>query len=152
MFDDGQFSALFSGRGRPAVSPGRLTLFSVLQFAEGLSDRQAADSVRGRIDWKNALGLELSDAGFDFSVLSEFRSRLADGHGDLVLDVLLQRLNDAGLVKAGGRQRTDSTHVLAAIRTVNRLSSNRPQPPRRGWARQGAGTPARSVAPFSADI
>jgi transposase len=121
VFDDGQFSVLFSGRGRPALSPSRLALVSVLQFAEGLSDRQAADAVRGRIDWKYALGLELGDAGFDFSVLSEFRSRLTDGHGDLVLDVLLQRLNDAGLVKAGGRQRTDSTHVLAAIRTVNRL-------------------------------
>jgi transposase len=121
VFDDDQFSALFSGRGRPALSPGRLALVSVLQFAEGLSDRQAADAVRGRIDWKYALGLELDDAGFDFSVLSEFRSRLADGHGDLVLDLLLQRLTGAGLVKAGGRQRTDSTHVLAAIRTVNRL-------------------------------
>jgi transposase len=121
VFDDAQFNTLFSGRGRPALSPGRLALVSVLQFAEGLSDRQAADAVRGRIDWKYALGLELSDAGFDFSVLSEFRSRLAGGHGDLLLDLLLQRLNDAGLVKAGGRQRTDSTHVLAAIRTVNRL-------------------------------
>jgi transposase len=121
VFDDAQFNTLFSGRGRPALSPGRLALVSVLPFAEGLSDRQAADAVRGRIDWKYALGLDLSDAGFDFSVLSEFRSRLAGEHGDLVLDLLLQRLNDAGLVKAGGRQRTDSTHVLAAIRTVNRL-------------------------------
>jgi transposase len=121
VFDDGQFSALFSGRGRPALSPGALALVSVLQFVEGLSDRQAADALRGRIDWKYALGLELDDAGFDYSVLSEFRARLAGGHGDLVLDLLLQRLREAGLVKAGGRQRTDSTHVLASIRTVNRL-------------------------------
>jgi hypothetical protein len=96
-------------------------LVSVLQFVEGLSDRQAAEAVRGRIDWKYALGLDLTDPGFDFSVLSEFRSRLlqvGEGH---VLDLVLERLRQAGLVKRGGRQRTDSTHVLAAIRTMNRL-------------------------------
>lgn len=121
VFEDSQFRMMFSGRGRPAVSPGRLAMVIVLQFVEGMSDRQAADAVRGRIDWKYALGLELADAGFDYSVLSEFRARLADGHCDHVLEVLLNLLRDKGLVKAGGRQRTDSTHVLAAIRTVNRL-------------------------------
>src|SRR6266540_6238533 len=71
-----QFAGLFAVRGRPAVSPARLALVSVLQFAEGLSDRQAADAVRGRIDWKYAPGLELADTGVDASVLSEFRARL----------------------------------------------------------------------------
>src|SRR5436190_5501124 len=69
LFEDAQFAGLFATRGRPAVSPARLALVSVLQFAEGLSDRQAADAVRGRIDWKYALGLELTDTGFDASVL-----------------------------------------------------------------------------------
>ncbi|XVQ07424.1 transposase [Spirillospora sp. CA-255316] len=122
VFQDAQFTGMFSHRGRPALSPGRLALVSVLQFVEGLSDRQAADAVRGRIDWKYALALELADSGFDFSVLSEFRTRLVEAGADRLLDLMLQRLRDAGLVKAGGRrQRTDSTHVLAAIRTVNRL-------------------------------
>src|ERR687886_2047244 len=79
LFEDAQFAELFAPRGRPAVSPARLALVSVLQFAEGLSDRQAADAVRGRIDWKYALGLALSEAGFDHTVLSEFRARLVGG-------------------------------------------------------------------------
>lgn len=121
IFEDSQFSHLFARRGRPALAPWRLALVSVLQFAEGLSDRQAADAVRARIDWKYALALELDDRGFDFSVLCEFRARLLNGGEDLILDVLLGRLREAGLLVAGGRQRTDSTHVLAAVRTVNRL-------------------------------
>ena len=76
LFADEQFADLFAVRGRPALSPARLALVSILQFAENLTDRQAADAVRGRIDWKYALGLELTDEGFDASVLSEFRARL----------------------------------------------------------------------------
>jgi transposase len=113
-------------RGRPVETPWRLALVTVLQFREGLSDRQAAEAVRGRIDWKYALGLELSDAGFDYSVLSEFRDRLvADEMGrgceGLFLTRLLEQARARGWLKARGRQRTDSTHVLAAIRTLNRL-------------------------------
>ena len=94
----------------------------VLQFVENLSDRAAAEAVRGRIDWKYALGLALSDPGFDHTVLSEFRTRLVEGGAELLLfDALLDRLKAEGLVKARGRQRTDSTHVLAAVRTLNRL-------------------------------
>ncbi|MEU8894207.1 IS1182 family transposase [Streptomyces sp. NPDC048442] len=122
VFDDTKFTNLFPSRGRPAVSPARLALVSVLQFTEGLTDRQAAHAVRSRLDWKYALGLELTDTGFDFSVLSEFRSRLVDGAaGRVILDAVLQAAGGAGLVKAGGRQRTDSTHVLAATRELNRL-------------------------------
>jgi len=76
IYEDGQFAALFSHTGQPAEAPARLALVLVMQFAEGLPDRQAADAVRGRIDWKYALGLELTDPGFDASVLSEFRTRL----------------------------------------------------------------------------
>jgi transposase len=94
----------------------------VLQFTEGFSDRQAADAVRGRIDWKYALGLELTDAGFDHTVLSEFRTRLVGGKLELVLlDILLERVQALGLLRQRGKQRTDSTHVLAAVRTMNRL-------------------------------
>jgi transposase len=122
LYRDEQFSGLFPDRGQPALAPARLALASVLQYVEGLSDRQAADAVRSRIDWKYALGLELTDPGFDHTVLSEFRSRLVHNQSErLLLDLLLKRLNERGLIKKRGRQRTDSTHVLAAVRTLNRL-------------------------------
>ena len=122
IFADEDFVDLFPERGQPALSPWRLALVTILQFRENLPDRQAADAVRSRIDWKYLLGLELSDPGFDFSVLSEFRDRLLQGGAEeLLLDNLLERCLTLGLVKAGGRQRTDSTRVLAAIREVNRL-------------------------------
>ena len=122
VYQDCQFAALFPSHGQPAAAPGRLALAAVLQFMENLSDREAADAVRGRIDWKYALGLTLTDPGFDHTVLSEFRTRLIAGSAELLLlDTLLQRLREQGLVKARGRQRTDSTHVLAAVRTLNRL-------------------------------
>jgi transposase len=122
IYQDSQFAALFPCRGQPAAAPGRLALATVLQFVENLSDREAADAVRGRIDWKYALGLALTDPGFDHTVLSEFRSRLVAGGAELLLlDAILERLREQGLVKARGRQRTDSTHVLAAVRGLNRL-------------------------------
>jgi transposase len=122
LFEDVEFAGLFAVRGRPAVSPARLALVLVLQFAEGLSDRQAADAVRGRIDWKYALGLELTDTGFDASVLSEFRARLVAGDAaEQLLHRMLARLRERGLLVRGGRQRTDATHVLAAVRELNRL-------------------------------
>lgn len=122
VYRDGQFAALFPRRGRPAEAPGRLALAVVLQFVESLSDREAADAVRARIDWKYALGLALTEPGFDHTVLSEFRTRLVEGEAELLLlDALLRRLQEEGLVKARGRQRTDSTHVLAAVRGLNRL-------------------------------
>ena len=122
LFEDEEFSGLFPADGRPGLSPGQLALVSVLQFAENLSDRAAAQAVRTRIDWKYALGLELDDPGFDFSVLCEFRARLAEeGAADQLLGVMLRRLVEAGLLKSGGRQRTDATHVLAAVRVLSRL-------------------------------
>ncbi len=122
FYEDEAFAALFPSRGQPAESPWRLAMVLVLQYAEGLSDKQAAIAVRGRIDWKYALSLELTDPGFDASVLSEFRSRLAAGSAEqLLLDTMLERFKVKGLLKARGRQRTDSTAVLAAIRTLNRL-------------------------------
>jgi transposase len=122
LYRDHQFAALFPKGGQPAEAPARLALTTVLQFVEGLSDRQAADAVRGRIDWKYALGLELADPGFDHTVFSEFRSRLVAGQAEqLLLDTLLDRARELGLLQKRGRQRTDSTHVLAAVRVLNRL-------------------------------
>ncbi len=122
IFTDEQFAELFSNRGQPAESPACLALTTVMQFAEGLSDRQAANAVRGRIDWKYALGLEVTDPGFDDSVLSEFRTRLVEGNAELLLfETMLTCLRDKGLLKVRGRMRTDSTHILADVRTLSRL-------------------------------
>jgi transposase len=122
LYEDEAFADLFPSRGRPAESPGRLALITVFQFAEGLSDRAAAAAVQSRIDWKYALGLELTDAGFDASVLVEFRTRLvASDQARRLFELFLSRLREAKLVKARGRQRTDSTHVLAAVQALHRL-------------------------------
>jgi transposase len=122
IYTNPTFAVLFSHTGRPAEAPAQLALITVMQFAEGLSDAQAADAVRARIDWKYALALDLTDPGFDASVLSEFRQRLITGHAELLLfETMLTLFREQGLLKAKGRQRTDSTHVLAAIQTLNRL-------------------------------
>ncbi len=122
IFQDQDFSELFPKDGQPALPPWRLALVTILQFRENLPDRQAAEAVRGRIDWKYLLGLELTDAGFDFSVLTEFRTRLLEGGSEArLLDKLLDHCRSLGLVKARGTQRTDATRVLAAIRVLNRL-------------------------------
>jgi len=124
LYDNSLFADLFSPLGPPALAPWRLALICVLQFVAGLTDRQAADAVRGHLDWKYALGLELTDAGFHFAVLSDFRERLLTGGLEQqLLDTLLAHCQAQGWVKAGGRQRTDSTHVLGAIRAMNRLES-----------------------------
>ena len=75
-FTDEAFGAGFAVRGKPGWSPGRLALVTVLRMAENLTDRQAAEAVREKISWKYALGMSLTDPGFDASVLSEFRARL----------------------------------------------------------------------------
>jgi transposase len=122
IFQDQDFADLFPAQGQPAQAPFRLALVTVLQFLEGLSDRAAAEAVRSRIDWKYLLCLELDDAGFDYSVLCEFRARLlADGAECRLFDRILILLQERKLVKARGRQRTDSTHVVAAVRDLNRL-------------------------------
>jgi transposase len=122
IFQDEDFAALFPLGGQPGLPPWRLALVTIMQFRENLADRQAAEAVRARIDWKYLLSLELTDPGFDFSVLSEFRDRLLAGSAEeVLLDKLLERCCAVGLLKARGQQRTDSTHVLAAIRVLNRL-------------------------------
>lgn len=122
IFKDQDFAEVFPSGGQPAQAPFRLALVTILQYVEGLSDRQAADAVRSRIDWKYLLGLELEDAGFNFSVLSEFRDRLlAGGLEQRLLTQLLEVIKAHGLAKGRVATRTDSTHVLAAVREMNRL-------------------------------
>src|ERR671932_591265 len=117
-----EFRNLYPTRGQPGLAPWRLALVTVFQFLEHLSDRQAADAVRARIDWKYALGLELTDPGFHFSGLTEFRARLVAGQAEhLLLDTMLERFKARGLIKARGKQRTDSTYVLAAVRALSFL-------------------------------
>ncbi len=121
IYTDEAFADLFPTHGQPAFAPWRLALVTIFQFMEGLTDRQAADAVRDRLAWKYALSLELTDVGFDHTVLSEFRSRLIKrGAEQRLLDLLLERCREGGWLKAGGRQRTDSTHILAKIRSLSR--------------------------------
>lgn len=122
IYTDEDFADLFPKDGQPTEAPWRLALVTVMQFVENLSDQQAADAVRGRLDWKYLLGLELTDSGFDASVLSEFRARLIDRHAEeRLLEKMLTLFGQKGWLKARGKQRTDSTHVLGKIRALNRV-------------------------------
>jgi transposase len=122
IYDDDLFAAVYAQEGQPGLHPWRLALVSVMQFAENLSDRQAAAAVRSRLDWKYALSLELTDSGFQYSVLCEFRARLVQGGLEqILLDRLLEHCRQHGWLKARGRQRTDSTHVVGAVKVLNQL-------------------------------
>jgi transposase len=122
LWSDEDFAGWYPRDGRPGISPAQLATVSVLQFLLGLSDRDAAGAVRCRIDFKHALGLELDDPGFHYSVLGDFRDRLLeDGRADRLPGLALARLKEAGLVRERTAQRTDSTHVLAAVRGLTRL-------------------------------
>jgi len=122
LFHDEEFSDLYSWKGAEGISPAHLATVIVLQFAEGLTDRQAANMVRSRIDWKYLLGVPLDYAGFNYSVLSEFRSRLLSKNAmEHLFEIPLAKMKTHGLVRARGHQRSDSTHVLAAVATLNRI-------------------------------
>jgi transposase len=122
IFEDELFVDLYPSLGQPGESPARLALVTLMQFIENLPDRQAAEAVRSRIDWKYMLGLELSDPGFDYSILSEFRTRLVTGEkSQLLFEKLLERCDELGLLKGKTKQRTESTHVLAAVRALSLL-------------------------------
>src|SRR5258707_284414 len=122
LYQDEQFTAMYRVEGQPAYAPWRLAMVIVLQYTENLTDRQAANAVRERLDWKYALGLELSDTGFDYSLLSAFRSRLVEASAEtLLLERLIEVCKQRGWLKEGGKQRTDSTHVLARVRSLSNL-------------------------------
>jgi transposase len=116
IFEDSEFSDIFARRGKPAEAPWRLGLVCIVQYMEDLTDRQAADAVRSRMDIKYLLGLELTDPGFDFSILSEFRTRLIEHQAEhRLFEHLVAKLSEQGYLKKRGSQRTDSTHVLALV-------------------------------------
>ena len=122
LFADDDFAELYAADGKPAVSPNLLALVTVFQFMENLPDRDAADAVRARIDWKYALHLALSDMGFAASILSEFRERLGrHAAAQQMFERVLRRLQDLDLLRKGGKQRTDATAVLAATELLNRV-------------------------------
>ncbi len=122
LYQDEHFAALYPVEGQPAYAPWRLAVVTVLQYTENLTDRQAANAVRERLDWKYSLGLELTDPGFDFSLLSAFRTRLVNEPAEKhLLDRLLEVCKQRGWLKAGGKQRIDSTHVLARVRSLSNL-------------------------------
>src|SRR6266508_3569509 len=126
-FTTGEFADMYASRGQPGLSPALLLMVTILQFRHNLSDREAAEAVADRISWKYSLGLELEATGFDYSALSEFRARLVEGgRADALLSLMLERLKDAGLVRAGGRQRTDSTHVRACGQRWRRSPGSAP--------------------------
>lgn len=122
LFEDKDFSDLYPSIGQPAIAPWRLAMVTLMQYLENLTDRQAANAVKSRIDWKYCLGLKLEDTGFDYSVLSEFRKRLIEAEAqERILDKMLEHFKTKGLIQDKGKQRSDSTHVLANIRVMNQL-------------------------------
>src|SRR5216683_1277568 len=124
IYSDESFAHLLPRRGRPAEAPWRLALVTVLQAIEGLTDRQAAEYVRTRIDWLYALALPLADPGFDYTILTDFRQRLLSAQAqDLILEPILQLCRERGWLKARGKQRTDATAVLAQVRALSSLES-----------------------------
>jgi transposase len=122
LYTDDLFVELYSHEGQPGWGAWRLALVTIMQFAENLSDRQAADAVRARLDWKYALRLELTDPGFHYSGLSEFRSRLVErDQSQILLDQILNLCKEKGWLKVHSQQRTDSTHLLATFRELNQV-------------------------------
>jgi transposase len=123
IFRNPDFADLYAHRGHPSEAPARLALVLVFQQIEQLGDAEAAEAVRARLDWKYALALDIDDPGFDSTILGDFRTRLlAAGAEERLLTIMLDTLMDAGFLHARGRQRSDSTHVLANLRLLSRLT------------------------------
>ncbi|MGW5402622.1 transposase [Streptomyces sp. NPDC003952] len=102
VFADEPFAEAFGVRGAPGLSPGVLGLVTVLQFTESLTDRQAVAMAVRAIDWKYAMGVELTDTGFDTSVLSRFRARLAGNGGASALRTTPGALQGRGAGRGRG--------------------------------------------------
>jgi len=119
---DADFAPLYASGGRSGVNAVVLALVTVFQFLEDLPDRAAAEQARSRMDWKYALRQELTWSGFHYSDLCNFRKRLlAHDQAGLVFERVLDYLKSHGYIRAGGKQRTDATHVLGQLRQLSRL-------------------------------
>lgn len=122
IYTDVEFMSMYKERGRPGVSPARLAMVVVMQTAENLSDEEAVEAVAGRIDWKYMLGMRIDESSFDASILVDFRKRLQENKPEeLLLNKFIQVMKAAGMLKAGGKYRTDATHVLGAVRELTRM-------------------------------
>jgi IS5 family transposase len=136
LFPDEMFEDLFpSGRGRPSIPADVVATVMVLQALEGLSDRDAARALRDRISWKVACGLALDDEGFDFSVLTYWRTRLRKSEQpERIFDAVRSVIDATGILKGKTRRALDSTllddavatqdtvtQLIAAIRRVRRV-------------------------------
>ena len=124
LFPDEMFADLFpSGRGRPSVPAGVIATVMVLQALEGLSDRDAARAVRDRISWKVAAGLALDDAGFDYSVLTYWRSRLRrSDRPERIFDAVRQVIDSTGVLRGRSRRALDSTLLDDAVATQDTVT------------------------------
>jgi len=124
VLHDTDFTDLYHPEGKPALSPILLALVSVFQAFKNLSDRTAARAVWTRLDWKDARHLPLYNDRFDASVLCEFRQRLIEHQAEArMFEAVVEQIQACGLFKRRGTQRTDSTHVLAAVRSLNPLET-----------------------------
>lgn len=122
LIKDSDFESMYKDGGRPPISPRLLVLVLLMQFLEGLSDRAAARNLKFRLDWKIAFGLAVDFASVHPSTLTYFRERLLTHEKtSLVFDRVLEHLKNVGLVKASGKQRIDSTHVIGAVRELTRI-------------------------------
>lgn len=122
LIKDSDFESMYKDGGRPPVSPRMLILVLLMQFLEGLSDRAAVRNLKFRLDWKIAFGLAVDFEGVHSSTLTYFRDRLlANEKASLVFDRILEHLKRCGLIRAGGKQRIDSTHVVGAVRELSRI-------------------------------
>lgn len=112
--------------GRPALDPVLVAGVTLLQFMEKAPDRQALERLRLHLGWKHALGLAVDERGFHPTTLVYFRQRLLEHQqGRVAFDALLQGLEQDGLIARRGKQRLDSTHILAQVAHMSRLEKTR---------------------------
>ena len=125
LFPDEAFADLFpSGRGRPSEPGDVVATVMVLQALEGLSDRQAGEALRLRIDWKVACGLGLTDVGIHPTTLTYWRKRLrASGQPRRIYDAVAQVIAETGVLNSRRRRRAlDSTVVDDAVATQDTVT------------------------------
>ncbi|MFI1522683.1 transposase [Kitasatospora cineracea] len=136
LWRDEDLAGWYPRDGRPGISPAQLATVGVLQFLLGLSDRQAAEAVRCRIDFKYAMAMELDDPGFHHSVLADFRERPAqDDRADRLLDPALERLKEPDSCTSAPP--SAPTPPTSLPRCVNRPGSNwSPRPSVPHWKRR----------------